>query len=156
MRENIESIVFDFQTLTKDDLNSLELTDGFYSQYNIKAVYMNKIVGYIVVEERNPNFVLNHSLSKDLYDWSAQLNSKKWFCIRKIYFQEQHLYSGNLENMFDEFISKIPYGFNLWCNISNKELNQYITQIGGFMDLPIGICPNTSTRIYNVYQRNNE
>ena len=58
MRENIVSTVFDFQTLTKDDLNSLELTDGFYSPYNIKAVYMNKIVGYIVVEERNPNFVL--------------------------------------------------------------------------------------------------
>ena len=58
MRENIVSTVFDFQTLTKDDLNSLEVTDGFYSPYNIKAVYMNKIVGYIVVEERNPNFVL--------------------------------------------------------------------------------------------------
>ena len=85
-----------------------------------------------------------------------QLNSKKWFCIRKIYFQKQHFYSGNLENMFDEFISKIPYGFNLWCNISNKELNQHITQIGGFTDLPIGICPNTSIRIFNVYQRNSE
>ena len=38
----------------------------------------------------------------------------------------------------------------------NKELNQYITQIGGFTDLPIGICPNTSIRIFNVYQRNSE
>jgi hypothetical protein len=55
----------------------------------------------------------------------------------------------NLENMFDEFISKIPHGFNLWCNISNKELNQYITQIGGFTDLPIGICPNTKIRIFD-------
>lgn len=156
MKENIVSIVFDFSPLTKEELNSLELTDGFYSPYNLKAIYMNEIVGYIVVEERNPNFVLNNLLSKELYKWSIQLNNKKWLCIRKIYFQEQYLYSGNLENMFDEFISKIPNGYYLWCNISNKELNQYITQIGGFTDLPIGICPNTSIRIFNVYQRNYE
>ena len=75
---------------------------------------------------------------------------------RKIYFQEQYLYSGNLENMFDEFVSKLPDGYNLWCNISRSELNQYITQIGGFADLPNEICPNTSVRIFNVYQRNKE
>lgn len=108
----------------------------------------------IFIDSREINFDLY--LSKELYKWSIQLNNKKWLCIRKIYFQEQYLYSGNLENMFDEFISKIPNGYYLWCNISNKELNQYITQIGGFTDLPIGICPNTSIRIFNVYQRNNE
>ena len=155
-KANMGSIIFEFNPLTKDDLNSLELTDGFYSPYNIKALYMDEIVGYIVVEERKPNFVLNSSLSKELHEWSARLNDKKWLCIRKIYFQEQYLYSGNLENMFDKFVSKLPDGYNLWCNISRSELNQYITQIGGFADLPNEICPNTSVRIFNVYQRNKE
>ena len=65
MEENIVSIVFDFSPITKEELNSLELTDGFYSPYNLKAIYMNEIVGYIVVEERKPNFVLNNLLSKE-------------------------------------------------------------------------------------------
>ncbi len=156
MEENIVSVVFDFLSLTKDDFNLYGIADVYYSPYSIKAVYMNEIVGYIVVEERNPNFVLNDSLNEDLYNRTVLLNNHKWLYIRKIRFHSGYLHSGNLENMFDKLISKIPNEYNLWCNISIKQMEKYIMQIGGFTDLPQEICPNRNIRIFNVYQRNNE
>ena len=45
------SPLFVFSSLNRGELNTIELTDGFHSPYNIKAVFNSEIVGYIIVEE---------------------------------------------------------------------------------------------------------
>ena len=151
----ISPIACDFGPLTRNDLESIEYADGLYSQYNIKATYENKIVGYIIAEEQNPVFCADASLTEGLRNRALLLNSMRWLRIRKIYFQDSYLDSGNLEDMFDEFVLNLPDAYNLlWCD--TDDVGKYIEQIGGFTDLPKEICPNENIRIYSVYQLKNE
>lgn len=151
----IPSPSFEFSTLSMDELNSLDLTDGFYSPFNIKCVFSNEIVGYIIVEELDPHFQANEPLDEGLLSHLNLLNSKRWFLIRKIYFKEKYRDTGNLENMFDKLVCKLPDNCDLWCNVS-MDSHKYIEQIGGFTNVPKSICSNTSVRIFNVYQRRHE
>lgn len=114
----IPSPSFEFSTLSMDELNSLDLTDGFYSPFNIKCVFSNEIVGYIIVEALNPHFQANEPLDEGLLSHLNLLNSKRWFLIRKIYFKEKYRDTGNLENMFDKLVCKLPDDCDLWCNVS--------------------------------------
>ena len=149
------SPLFVFSSLNRWELNSIELTDGFHSPYNIKAVFNSEIVGYIIVEETNPHFQANEPLDDSLLNHLNLLNSKRWFLIRKMYFKEQFRDTGNLENMFDKLVSVLPDDCDLWCNVS-MDSHKYIEQIGGFTSVPKSFCANTSVRIFNVYQRKHE
>ena len=149
------SPLFEFSSLGMDELNALELSDGFHSPYNIKAVFNSEIVGYIIIEERNPHFMATEPLEEGLLNRLNLLNSKRWFLIRKIWFVEKYRFTGNLENMFDNLIGILPDDCDLWCNIS-IDRHKYIEQIGGFTELPKAICSNASVRIFSVYQLRHE
>ena len=144
------SALFDFSSLCKEELSSIELTDGFHSPYNVKAVFNSEIVGYIIIEETNPHFQAIEPLDEGLLECLNLLNSKRWLHIRKICFDERYRFTGNLENLFDNLISILPDDCGLWCNIS-MDSHKYIEQIGGFTELPNAICSNTSIRIFSVY-----
>ena len=151
----ISSPIIEFSALCKEELKTIELNEGFHSPYNIKAVLNGKIVGYIIVEERNPNFQTYGNIDKGLSERLTILNSKQWFLIRKIYFAKKYLYIGNLETMFDKLIIALPNDCDLWYYTS-IDINGFLKQLGGFTELPKDICPNINIRIFSVYQRRNE
>lgn len=157
MRKKIltPSPTFEFSPLTMEELNSLELTEGFHSPYNIKALFNGEIVGYIIIEETKPHFRANAPLDEALLNHLKLLNNKQWFLIRKIHFAEKYRATGNLENMFDKLVSILPDDCDLWCNVS-MDSHKYIEQIGGFTNVPKSISSNTSVRVFNVYQRRHE
>ena len=149
------SPTFEFSPLTIGNLKSLGLAEGFHSPYNIKASFNSEIVGYVIVEETSPHLQANETLDEGLLNRLNLLNSKRWFLLRIIYFDEIYRFTGNLENMFDKLISVLPEDCDIWCNTS-MDSHKFIEQIGGFTELPKAICLNTSIRMFSVYQRRHE
>lgn len=151
-----EQPLFQYSVMSLMDMNSLGISDGLYSPFNVTAKFKGRIMGYILTEKRPLNINHRKDTSQELMDYASILTSKEWYLIRKICFQEDYRYSGNLENMFDFLIDVLPQDCDLWCNIYWDRKTKYIEQIGGFAEIHNDICKNDNIRIYSVYQRKNE
>lgn len=148
--------VFEFSSPSINDLSVIGISESLYSPYNVIAVYQGRIVGYITIQEKDINLPMKRDYTEDEKRYVNILKSKKWFLIRRIFFQEKYIITGNLYNMFDYLIKILPKDCYLWSNVYWDRKTKFIQYIGGFTSLPNHICDNENIQIFDVYQSRNE
>lgn len=137
-----------FEPLTNLDLEQLGCSFQNLHECSIKAVLKecdkdDIIIGYIAIEKTPFHLLPTKNDNEAIKDYKNKFNKIQSFLLRKIYITEEYRYTGKLESLFDNVVSKLPFKSIVWCRPSHMgEHSSLVEQIGGFNSIPYNIDSN--------------
>ena len=142
----------DYINYTQADANN----DGIeyaISKYSQKVVDHNdQMIGAIIFQDNDLKVEDSYIFESDNEEaklFYENLNKANSIQLRKIIFDENHRYSGELENLFDHITTNIiPTDYVIWCN-PILDLKSYLKQIGGF-NPPLFDIPNKNILLFSI------